>query len=168
MKSKKKSNYVMNKFGVITKVVKNQFQINHKNSQEEYELLKIVQKKKTNYIKENIIKHLSKIQSKILKINLKNIDNIIDYYFNNETYRINSYQDRIFIQSSMQIYEMLRNIRNLTEETIKIKKIMDFLNIIKVLILEQRKYIKEIQEKANELKENSNKYSLKFSKTIPF
>ena len=146
-----KVKYIKNEHGEIFKVVENQIKNFHNNSQKEYNLVRKELKKKTFYVKEKIITHLSRIQSRILKINIINIDKTIDYYFNRKTNRVNAYQDRIFVQSFNQIHELMRNMNQL-DETIKID-IKKNLNIIKDALLEQRKCIFDIQEKINELKE---------------
>lgn len=144
--------YIKNEHGEIIKVVENQIKNFHTKSQQEYNLIKKEIKKKNSYIREKIIKHLSRIQSRILKITIKNMDNTIDYYFNRETDRTNAYQDRLYVQSFNQIYELLRNFKQINE-TIR-NDIKENLNIVKNIILEQRKCILDIQEKIENFKEN--------------
>lgn len=145
-----KVKYIKNEYGKISKVVENQIPNFHINSQKEYNLVKKELKKKTFYVNEKMAKHLSRIQSRISKISIKNIDKTIDYYFNRKTNRINAYQDRIFIQSFNQIHELMRNMNmKLLNETNRsdIKDIKENLNIVKDALLEQRKFILDIQEK---------------------
>ena len=151
MKVKYGRKYVRNEYGGFSEVVDNQIKNFHINSQEDYNLVKKEMKKKTFYVNEKISKHLSRIQSRICKINIKNIDKTIDYYFNRKNNRVNAYQDRIFVQSFNQIHELMRNMKLLNETNRN--DIKENLNIVKDVLLKQRKFIFDIQEKIKNFKE---------------
>ncbi len=157
-----KVKYVKNEFGIITKIDNNQTKIPHKNTKEQYLTLKSEQKENLFEVKEKMNKHLSSIQTRLLNINLQNISKAIDYYFDGNVSRINAYQDNLFNQSFKYISGILRNTTNLTTETIKNKNITEILDLIKESIMEQRKYILEIQETSYDLKRKNQKYSSDF------
>ena len=150
-----KPKYIRNANGYFVKVVEDPLKIKHKNSQDEYE--KLIKKNAENIftVKTTLEKSIGMIQSRILKINLQNLVETIEYYYNRKTSRIHAYLDQKFVQSFKQIKDIMRNRRNIQKEAANNKIINDALNEIKKVFLIQHDYIKEIQEQTHVLKKDT-------------
>ena len=144
--------YKKNQYGEFIKIEEVPFKIDHINSQEEYNGLKTEQNKNIFIVKDHLSQSIGQIQSKILNVNIHNINETFDYYFNSKTSRVDAYLDQLFVQSFKQIKDILRNRRNVPRNKAKNDIVLAALTQIKKNFLNQHTYIKDIQERTSNLK----------------
>ncbi|WP_371804575.1 hypothetical protein [Candidatus Lokiarchaeum ossiferum] len=153
-----KNKYIKNEYGKIVKVEDHGPKVDHDKSQDDYHQLKQELSNIMVEIKKMLHNHLGQLQRRILKTNVLNIQKVFEYYFNQDTYRINAHLDTLFIQSFKQIKDMIRNSRSISDEMNKKTKIKSQLSRIKTSFLTQRKYIKKIYKQTAELKQNNHSF----------
>lgn len=153
--------YIRTESGEIKKVEKNnKLKIKHDNSAEEYSSLRTDLKQNLIEVNEGLNQLLSPIQKRVLKVSVENIAGTIKYYFSSQANRPNAYQDRLNTQSFTQIRELVRNMRNKTDEIVK--RVKNQLKFIEDTIEEQRTYILGIEEQGSVLKRKNQNFENSF------
>lgn len=143
---------VQNRNVYLRKKENNEIKVEHKYSQEDYEekrqeltrKLEEIQKKLENYIE-------SPLKSKMVSINIQNISNAIEYYYNIHTAREMANINKIYNDSARQIVKITRFVQagDLTDDVQK-HIFFHLSNVIQEL-QNQRKYIADLERNYHNL-----------------
>ncbi|UYP43965.1 hypothetical protein NEF87_000250 [Candidatus Lokiarchaeum ossiferum] len=157
-----RNKYIRNEQGQLVKVEKSGPKVEHDKSKEDYDQLIQTERNIMTGVNSILIKHLGQLQSRILNINILNIHKVFDYYFDQNTHRIDAHLDRLFIQSFKQIKDKVRNCRSISDDIGDGNDIKNSLVKIKNSFFTQRTYIQKIYEETSELKRKDQKFLTNF------
>ncbi|MHA1674881.1 MAG: hypothetical protein ACTSYI_14795 [Promethearchaeota archaeon] len=98
----------------------------------------------------------SPLKVRILEINITNIANAIDYYYNSSTDRELANINKIYRDSAQQIVKLTRFIKTGEETDCILKNVYYHLEGIISDLLEQRNYINQIEQQRHEMNKSLN------------
>ncbi|MHA1611883.1 MAG: hypothetical protein ACTSYU_07515 [Promethearchaeota archaeon] len=132
-------------------------QIKHKYSSVEYKEKRSKLQNNLENIQSNLGTCLkSSLKVRILEINITNISNAIDYYYNSNTDRELANINKIYRDSAQQIVKLTRFINAGDQTDYILKNVYFHLEGIISDLLEQRNYINQLEQQRHEMNKTLN------------